>query len=61
MAEGIFECVIQHRGPNVEKGLHSRPIPANLLFLTTGCGFPVLPVRGTVNDQPKTRIAVSMR
>ena len=21
----------------------------------TGCGFPVLPVRRTVNDQPKTR------
>jgi hypothetical protein len=22
---------------------------------TTGCGFPVLPVQGTVKDQPETR------
>jgi hypothetical protein len=25
-----------------------------VLTLTTGCGFPVLPVRGNVNDQSKT-------
>ena len=33
MAEGVLERVVQHRSANVEKGLHSRSVPAHLLFL----------------------------
>jgi hypothetical protein len=33
MAEGILERLVQHRGSNIEKGLHGRPVPAHLLFL----------------------------
>ena len=31
------------------------PAPMIADCLTTGCGFPVLPVQGTVKDQPETR------
>ena len=42
MAEGILECVIQHCGANVEKGLHGRPVPAHLLFLVHALGHDLV-------------------
>jgi hypothetical protein len=33
MAEGVLELVVQHRGRDVEKGLHWRPGPTHLLLL----------------------------
>jgi hypothetical protein len=35
LAEGIVECVVQHRGANTEKGLHGCSAPAHLLKVVT--------------------------
>jgi hypothetical protein len=56
-AEGIFECVIQHRGANVEKGLHSRPIPAHLLFLIHAPGHNL--VDRALDERSRDRLTLS--
>ena len=57
MAEGIFECVIQHRGANVEKGLHGCPVPAHLLFLVRALGHDL--VDRTLNERRRDRLTPS--
>jgi hypothetical protein len=54
MAEGILECVIQHRGTNVEKGLHGRPVPAHLLFLIHALGHDL--VDRTLDERRRDRL-----
>jgi hypothetical protein len=57
MAEGIFECVIQHCGANVEKGLHSRPVPAHLLFLIHTLGHDL--VDRALDERSRDRLSLS--
>jgi hypothetical protein len=42
LAEGILERLIQHRGANLEKELHGRPVPAHLLFLVHALGHDLI-------------------
>ena len=56
MAEGILECVIQHRGADVEKGLHSRPVPAHLLFLVHALGDNL--VDRTLDERRRDRFTI---
>jgi hypothetical protein len=57
MAEGILECVIQHCGANVEKGLHGRPVPAHLLFLIHSLGRDL--IDRTLDERSRDRLTPS--
>jgi hypothetical protein len=57
MAESILECVIRHRGTDVEKGLHGRPVPAHLLFLVHAFGGDL--VDRTLNERRRDRLTPS--
>ena len=57
MAEGILERVVQHRGANVEKGLHGRPVPAHLLFLVHALGHDL--VDRTLDERRRDRLTPS--
>jgi hypothetical protein len=57
MAEGILECVIRHRGTDVEKGLHGRPVPAHLLFLVHALGHDL--VDCTLDERRRDRLTPS--
>jgi hypothetical protein len=54
MAEGILECVIQHRYTNVEKRLHGRPVPAHLLFLIHALGHDL--IDRTLDERSRDRL-----
>ena len=57
MAEGILERVVQHRGANVEKGLHRRPVPAHLLSLVHALGHDL--VNRTLDERRRDRLTAS--
>src|SRR3954464_3985276 len=42
MAEGVFECVVQHGRAHVQEGLHGRPAPAHLLLLGHALGYDLV-------------------
>ena len=57
MAEGILKRVVQHRGANVEKGLHSWSVPAHLLFLVHALGHDL--VDRTLDERCRDRFTTS--
>src|SRR3954449_10968986 len=57
MAKGILERLVQHRGTNVEEGLHGRPVPAHLLFLVHALGHDL--VDRTLNERRRDRLTPS--
>jgi hypothetical protein len=57
MVEGILECVIQHCGANVEKGLHGRPVPAHLLRLIHSLVHDL--IDRTLNERRRDRLTPS--
>src|SRR3954471_14708517 len=56
-AEGGLERVVQHRGTHVEKGLHSRPVPAHLLSLVHALGHDL--VNRTLDERGRDRLTTS--
>src|SRR4051794_20504100 len=57
MAKGILECVVQHCGADVEKGLHGRSVPAHLLSLVHALGHDL--VNRTLDERRRDRLTLS--
>src|SRR5271154_5319319 len=56
MTEAVFQRIVQHGCPDVEEGLHRRPVPTHLLFFVHALGDDLVP--RTLHERRRDRLTL---